>query len=127
MSTAKRIIVGCSCFIIVIGFISLLSVLFSNTSLFIVIAAVIGSLLSICASMIIILFCFRQVLKIKISLVLSFIYTVIILIIFITYPIVIPFTKNTIYIYSSILLFTIAFYIVLLITNFNESIRTIEY
>ncbi|AKX34066.1 hypothetical protein SLITO_v1c04130 [Spiroplasma litorale] len=127
MNSGKLIILSSSAFIALVGFIELLITLFLGGKLSVVIPLVIGGLLIITAAMVNILFCFRQVVKIKASLILSFVYTIVVLILFITYPLVVDFSMNTIYVYSTILVFTIIFFTVLVITNFSERIKGLEY
>ncbi|AKU79680.1 hypothetical protein [Spiroplasma turonicum] len=127
MNGAKLIILISSCTIAFLGFLTSLIVMFSGSSLTIVIPSLICGFLIVAAAMVNVLFCFRQVLKLKVSLILSFVYTLLVIILFILYPIIIGYSKDTLIVYSSILAFTLLFYVALIFTNFSEKIKTIEY
>ncbi|ASP28185.1 hypothetical protein SCORR_v1c04110 [Spiroplasma corruscae] len=127
MSKSKLTVVSSSGCIALMGFILAILVIFTGSALTIVIPSLILGLLIIAFSLINILFCFREVSKLKVSLVLSASYTILVIILTLVYLKLTSFSSESLYILSAILLFTIIFYTILIVVNFSDKIRTLEY
>ena len=127
MNRAKLSILIISCIVAVLGFLSTIIVLISGSSLTIIIPSLLTGFLIIVAAMFNIFFCFKKVQKLKISLILSFVYTLLVIVLFILYPIIVGYSIETIIVYSGILVFTLLFYVSIIVVNFSERIKTLEY
>ncbi|AHB36392.1 hypothetical protein [Spiroplasma apis] len=127
MNRAKLSILVISCIVAVLGFLSTIIVLISGSSLTIIIPSLLTGFLIIVAAMFNFLFCFKKVQKLKVSLILSFVYTLLVIVLFILYPIIVGYSIGTIIVYSGILVFTLLFYVSIIVVNFSERIKTLEY